>query len=243
MPNKVIFGGQQRAFFLLLAFAFLAQAALFMQSRLGAALELVGGDFKIAVVLDNASPREAAEFRNALRAFAGVVKVSEIDLRQTIDAAGGSVVLNPDFLPVFFEVKVNDIVMLNPKVWVQNNIASMDYDAAAYYKEDQAKLAVYINAAARFVNILLIACVFCLLAFGFFVEAYYTRISTARERLGGVLAGVFACAVAFGAAYILAQPADIIYPSFVYDMFCWRQGALLSACLLTGWTLAKWKRF
>jgi hypothetical protein len=133
--------------------------------------------------------------------------------------------------------------MLNPKAWVQDNIAPMPFDAAVYYKEEQAKLAVYIDGAARFVDILLGAALFAFLAFGFFVEAYYSKIIPARERLGGVLAAAFAFALAGAAVYLMTGPLNKIYPQYIYDMLCWRQAALFAAALLAGWTLAKWKRF
>jgi len=240
--GKLIFSGQRRVFFLLLTFVLLAQTALFLQDRMQKALVLINEDFKVAVSLNNASAGEAAVFKNSLAALAGVRKVKEISPAAALESLGAQG-FSADLLPKFYEIAVDTAVMLNPKVWVQNNIAPMPQDASVYYKEDQAKLAVYIDMLARTANILLAAALFALLSFGFFVEAYYTQIADFKERSGGVLAALFAFAIAWGALYFMTAPADKVYPGFAYDLFSWRQAALLAAALLTGWTLAKWKRF
>jgi cell division protein FtsX len=249
--SQLVFSGQRRVFFLVLAFSFLAQALIFLHNRVNTALDLVNEDFKVAVSLSNASSEETQEFKTALLALDGVEKITEIDPQQTIDSFKRSntsfgalaQTVNPDFLPAFFELEVSTPVMLNPKVWVSDNIASMDYDAAAYFKEDHAKLAVYINAVTRFADILVFAAVFALLSFGFFVEAYYTKISTRRERAGGLIAAFFAYGLALLATYILAGPANKIYPSYAYNVFTWAQAVVLLLSLTSGWTLSKWKKF
>lgn len=240
-----VFSGQRRVFFLILAFAFLAQAVLFFANRAQTAMDLLNDDFKIAVVLNNATAGEAAAFKTALAALPGVSKARVIDPQQTIDSLKkpGMQALSPDLLPRFYELSVDNEVMLNPSTWVQNNIARMPSDAAAYYKEGHAKLAVYLNAISRLANILLICCAFALISFGFFVEAFYAPAISGSVRAGGVLAAVFAFALAGGIAYILAAPLNKIYPAYQYDMLGWQQAALFTACLLAGWTLAKWKRF
>lgn len=234
--------GRIRVFFLLLAFAMLAQAALFLQDRMQKALIMVNEDFKIALTLNNASAGEAAAFKTALNALDGVEKVREISPASALENLGAQG-FSADLLPKFFELTVSEKVMLNPKAWVQNNIATMPQDAAVYYKEDQANLAVYINMLAHTANILLAAAVFALLSFGFFVEAYYYKTVAFKERMAAVFAAVSAFAAAWGAVYFMTAPANKIYPGYFYDLFSWRQAALLTAALLTGWTLAKWKRF
>ncbi|MDR0735082.1 MAG: hypothetical protein LBG16_05325 [Elusimicrobiota bacterium] len=241
--SKLIFSGQRRLFFLTLALLLVAQAALFLQSRLQTALGLVSEDFKIAVILNNASAGEAGDFLSALGALDGVKKAREIDPMQAAREGGLNISLSRDLLPRFYELSVNARVMLNPKVWVQDNIAQMQADAAVYYKEEQAKLALYIDGAARLVDILLGAALFAFLAFGFFVEAYYSKIISVRERTGGVLAAAFAFSLACAAVCLLTGPLDKIYPQYAYDILCPRQAALFAAALLAGWTLAKWKRF
>ena len=234
--------GRIRIFFLLLAFAMLAQAALFLQDRMQKALVMVNEDFKIAISLNNASAGEAAAFKTALNSLDGVERVREIPPAGALENLGAQG-FGADLLPRFFELEVSENIMLNPKVWVQNNIAPQPWDASVYYKEDQAKLAVYINMLARTANILLGAAVFALLSFGFFVEAYYAKTVVLKERMYAVFAAVLAFAAAWGAVYFMTVPANQIYPGYFYDLFSWRQAALLTAALLTGWTLAKWKRF
>jgi hypothetical protein len=244
--SKLILSGQRRLFFLTLALLLAAQAALFLQSGLQSALEFVADDFKIAVLLNNASAGEAGDFVSALGALDGVQKAREIDPIHAAQEGGLNISLHTfsrDLLPRFYELSVNARVMLNPKAWVQDNIVPMKADAMVYYKEEQAKLALYIDGAARLVGILLGAALFAFLAFGFFVEAYYSRIISARERLGGVMAAAFAFSLACAAVYLLAGPLNQIYPQYEYNMLDWRQAALFAAALLAGWTLAKWKRF
>lgn len=249
--SKIIFSGQRRVFFLILGLALLMQAALFLHNRMYLALDLISSDFKIAVTLNNASSAEAEIFRKTLLNIEGVRDVKIIDPQKTMDSFKKSnssfaalvQAINPDFLPHFYDVKVSTEVMLNPKIWVYNNIGSMEQDASAYYKEDHARMAVYVNSLIRFGNILMVSAVFAFFAFGFFVEAYYTRISTLRERLGGVIAGAFACGLVFILTYILVSPVNKIYPAFSYNMFCWQELAVLIICIILGWSMAKWKKF
>ncbi len=151
--------------------------------------------------------------------------------------------VNADFLPAFFEVKVTQDVLLNPKAWVQENITASGKDANVYYKEDQASLALYINAVNKFAIIALLCTVFLLLAFGFFVEAYYTKISSLSERVGGLFSAAVAYGLSAGAAFALAYPVNVINPAFKYCIFNWPQLAVALLCLSCGWTLAKWKKF
>ena len=243
--SKLILSGQRRLFFLALALLLVAQAALFLRGRLQSALELATNDFKIAVSLKNASAGEAGDFLSALGALDGVQKAREIYPVQAAREGGlvSAHAISRDLLPRFYELSVDTRALLNPKAWVQANISPMPADAMVYYKEEQAKLALYINGAARLVDILLGAALFAFLAFGFFVEAYYAKIIPARERLGGVLAAALAFALAAAAVYLMAGPLNKIYPQYPYDILGWRQAALFAAALLAGWTLAKWKRF
>lgn len=249
--SKIIFTGQRRVFFLVFVLAVFMQLAAFLHDRAQMALGLVGGDFRIAVTLNNASEKEAEEFKDKLAALTGVAGITQVNPLDTLSSlrnsgstfSAASLAVNPDFLPSFFELKVTTPVLLNPKIWVQNNIASMDNDAAAYYKDDQALLAVYLNALIRFIDIMVLVALFALFGFGFFVEAYYTKISTARERFGGLGAGFFAALLAAAVTYILAHPAGSIMPGLKYNMLAWPQLLILALCMMSGWTLSKWKKF
>lgn len=253
MENKgyshIVFRGYRRVFFLVFALAMLMQAAVFMQNRIAGALKLVNDDFKIVLALNNANTQQAKDFHLFLDGLNGVSSSAVIEPDTVLaalnnrDNSMSAQAVNPDFLPAFFEIKVKQDVLLNPKAWVQENITDAGKDANVYYKEDQASLALYINAVNKFALIALLSSAFLLLAFGFFVEAYYTKISSLLERLGGLFSALLAYALSAGAAFALAYPVNIINPAFKYCLFNWPQLAVALLCLSCGWTLAKWKKF
>ncbi|MDR0952739.1 MAG: hypothetical protein LBM71_00905 [Elusimicrobiota bacterium] len=249
--SKVVFRGYRRVFLLIFTLAMLLQAAAFLQDRAKTALNLINSDFRLVITLNNVSNLQAADFQGKLTALKDVKEVSSIDPMRTLAKATGSSsrlkaatqAINPDFLPKFFELKVNTQAMLNPKVWVQNNIAVLEPNAAVYYKEDQARLAVYLNGLVNFVNIILLAALFGFLSFGFFVEAYYTKISSFRERAGGLFSACLSYALAFGVVYFAATALNTLAPALKYEMFSHTQILVFALCLAAGWTLAKWKKF
>ncbi len=247
--SNIVFRGYRRVFFLIFALAMLMQAAAFMQNRIAGALKLVNDDFKIVLALNNANTQQAKDFHVFLDGLEGVTSVSVIEPDTVLAALNNSnnsmsaQAVNADFLPAFFEVKVAQDVLLNPKAWVQENITAAGKDANVYYKEDQASLALYINAVNKFALIALLCAAFLLLAFGFFVEAYYTKISSLSERFGGLFSAFVAYGLSAGAAFALAYPVNAINPDFKYCLFNWTQLALALLCLSCGWTLAKWKKF
>ena len=215
--NKSIFSGQSRIFFLLLALVFLAQGILFLRQKAYEAFDILNGDFKIAVVLNNANAKETQNFTKKLDGLKGVKTVRYVNAKEALGMPGASSEQNgfevflpkEDFLPAFFEVRVNGDIMLNPKVWVSENFSKMPEDAQAYYKESQAETAVYLNGLIKYVNIILAISIFCFLAFGFFVEAYYTRITVLAARLGGVLCGFLSYVLGTAVIFIMAGPLKI----------------------------------
>lgn len=247
--SKIIFRGYRRVFFLVFALAMFMQAGIFMQSRIETALKLINEDFKIVLAFNTTDRKQAQEFQTNVSNVEGVESIDIIEPNNVLAAlndSGNSMsaqAVNADFLPAFFEVKVNKDVLLNPKVWVQDNISALNQDVSTYYKEDQAKLAVYINAINKFAIIALLAGAFSLLVFGFFVEAFYTKIMPLNERFGGVFSALLAYVLSAGAAFALAYPLNSMNPDFRYCLLTWQQAALGLLCLSAGWTLAKWKKF
>lgn len=248
--NKSIFSGQSRIFFLLLALAFLAQGILFFRQKTSEAFNLLNEDFKIAVVLNNANAQETQNFTKKLDGLKGVKSVRYLNAKEALGMPGASSEQNgfevflpkEDFLPAFFEIRVNEDVILNPKVWVSENFSKMPEDAQAYYKESQAQNAIYLNGIVKYVNILCAIVLFCFLAFCFFVEAYYTRITGFTVRLGGVLCGLLSYVLAGVLVFIMADPLKIAAKQgFAFDL--WPQVCCLVLSLMLGWTLAKWKKF
>ena len=248
--NKSIFSGQSRIFFLLLALSFLAQGILFFRQKASEAFNLLNEDFKIAVVLNNANAKETQNFTKKLDGLKGVKSVRYLNAKEALGMPGASSEQNgfevflpkEDFLPAFFEIRVNEDVMLNAKVWVSENFSKMPEDAQAYYKDSQAQTAVYLAGIVKYINILCGIIVFCFLAFCFFVEAYYTRITGLSVRFGGVLCGFLSYLSAACVVFIIASPLKIAEKQgFVFDL--WPQISCLILCLMLGWTLAKWKKF
>ncbi len=247
--SNIVFRGYRRVFFLVFALAMLMQAAVFMQDRIAGALRLVNDDFKIVLALNNATTQQAKDFQAFLDGLPGVTSASVIEPDSVLAALNNpnnsmsAQAVNPDFLPAFFEIKVTQDVLLNPKAWVQENITAAGKDANVYYKEDQATLALYINAVNKFALIALLCAVFLLLAFGFFVEAYYTKISSWSERAGGLFSAFLAYVLSAGIAFALAYPVNAINPAFKYNILNLPQLSVALLCLSCGWTLAKWKKF
>ena len=247
--SKIVFRGYRRVFFLIFALAMLMQASVFMQNRIARALDLVNDDFKMVLALNNANTQQAKDFHAFLDGINGVKEVAVIEPDTVLaalnnrDNSMSAQAVNADFLPAFFEIKVTQDVLLNPKAWVAENITSAGKDANVYYKEDQAALALYINAVNKFALIALLSAAFLLLAFGFFVEAYYTKISSLSERAGGLFSALLVYALSAGAAFALAYPVNAINPAFKYCLLNWTQLIVALLCLSCGWTLAKWKKF
>lgn len=248
--NKFSFTGQSRIMFFLLALALLVQGALFLRLQAYDAFKILLSDFKIAVVLNNASSAETESFTKKLNSLPGVTDVRYLNAKEALAMPGASSEQNgfevflpkEDFLPAFFELRVSKSVMMNPQVWVRENFSKIPQDAQAYYKESQAASAVYLDGVIKFVNIIFGLGAFFFLAFCFLVEAYYTRITALPARFGGLLCGILSYAAALGTVFILVSPLKIAgEKSFEFDL--WPQAACLILCLMLGWTLSKWKKF
>ncbi len=248
--NKAVFTGQSRIMFILLAFALLAQGALFMRSQAYNSFDMLMSDFKIAVVLNNASSSETEDFTKKLNSLEGVSEVRYLNAKEALALPGalpeqnGFEVFLPkeDFLPAFFEIKASQSVMMNPEAWIAEHFSSMAQDAQAYYKESQAQAAIYLGGIVKYINIVLGLSMFFFLTFCFFVEAYYIRITSLSTRMGGVICGIFAYALALALSYILASPLKLAgEQGFIWDI--WGQAGCLVLTLMLGWTLAKWKKF
>ena len=247
--SKPVFSGQSRIVFLLLALAFMAQGIVFLRQQAVKAFDTLNQDFKIAVVLNNANAAETQAFTKKLDGLNGVTAVRYLNAKEALALPGASVEQNgfevflpkEDFLPAFFELRVNKEVMLNPKNWVAENFSKMTEDAQAYYKDSQASAAVYADGIIRYTDILLAIAAFCFFAFCFFVEIYYTRITPLSVRLGGLLCGLSSYVFAAAAAYIIASPLQLSAGGFTFIFE--HQACCLILSLILGWTLAKWKKF
>lgn len=248
--NRTSFTGQSRIMFILLALALLLQGALFLRSQAYDAFEALLSDFKIAVVLNNASSEETEEFTKKLNSLPGVEDVRYLNAKEALAMPGASSEQNgfevflpkEDFLPAFFELRADKSVMMNPGAWVNDNFSKMPQDAQAYYKDSQASAAVYLDGVIKYVNIISGLSAFFFLAFCFFVEAYYTRITSLSARFGGLACGFLSYALALTVGFILLSPLKLAGEKpFAFDL--WPQAACLLLCLMLGWTLAKWKKF
>ncbi len=248
--NKAIFTGQSRILFLLLALVLLAQCAVFLRGRVISAFDILRSDFKVAVVLNNASTSETQSFTKKLNSLKGVSEVRYLNAKEALSLPGAAPEQNgfevflpkEDFLPAFFELKVKDEVLMNPSAWVSEHFSRMPQDAQAYYKESQAQLAVYLSGLMKFVNILLALSGFFFFSFCFFVEAYYTRITSLSQRFSGVLCALLAYGVSLVFCFIITSPLNIIKGG-VFTFEFGPQVAVLIFGLMLGWTLAKWKKF
>lgn len=250
MENKnffaVLFDANRRTFFLLLGLALLMQGALFLHDRARLALDTVSKDFVLALTLGNEQEAQSEDFLSALRSIKGVQSAKRVYPLKNVggfDVRSLSSALNESYLPSFYEVKVEPFVLLNVKGWTEAYIKTLPYSASSYFKDEQAQTAVYLDGIIRLTNIIFCAAALALLVFGFFVEAYADKPTALKERFASLLCAFAAFGLAAGLALFLASRLNIAGSEFAYKMCSPFQGLALALCLLTGWVLAKWKKF
>ena len=247
--NKVKHGAKTiKIFFLVFALGLLLQIILFCRERANFALDLIRDDFKIAVVLKNATPEQAKNFSSKLYFLPEVGEVrmlTEDDIKAYLKQGNSGMNLQAFLpkgaLPYFYEIKLSKTAFLNPSAWAQQYIAPISEDAQAYFQEQESSVAFYLLGLIKTIDIILIGVAFALLALGFFIEVKYLPIAV-TERLYAVGASVFAYGFAFGFMYILLTFLQML-PLTPYDPFTLMQIGCFLFCLLFGRSLAKWGKF
>ncbi len=247
--TKVKYGAKAiKIFFTVFAFALLLQVILLCRERATYALEIFREDFKIAVVLRNASAEQASSFASKLYFLPEVTEVKtlkEDDIKAYLKQGNSGLNLQgflpKGVLPYFYEVKLSKKAFLNPSAWAGQYIANLEEDAQAYFQERESALAFYLSGFIKTIDIVLIAAAFALFAFGFFIEVKYLPV-TVTERFYGVGFSVFAYTFAFGFMYLLLTFLAML-PLTPYDPFTIEQIICFLFCLLFGRSLAKWGKF
>jgi len=237
-----------KIFFLVFALGLLLQVILFCRERANYALDLMREDFKIAVVLKNASLDQAKNFSSKLYFLPEVSEVKMLNeddikayLKQGNSGLNLQAFLPKGALPHFYEVKLSKTAFLNPSAWAQEHIAPMSEDVQAYFQEQESAVALYLLGLIKIMDIALIGAAFALLAFGFFIEVKYLPVSL-TERFYAVGSSVFAYGFAFGFMYILLTFLQML-PLTPYEPFTLQQIGCFLFCLLFGRSLAKWGKF
>ena len=237
-----------KIFFLVFAIALLLQIVLLCRERANFALDLIRNDFKIAVVLQNASYEEAKNFSSKLYFLPEVSEVKMLNeddikayLKQGSSGLNLQAFLPKGALPYFYEVKLSKTAFLNPSAWAQQHIASLSEDAQAYFQEQESGVAIYLLGLIKTIDIVLIGVAFALLALGFFIEVKYLPVAV-TERFYAVGASVFAYAFAFGFMYVLLTFLQML-PITPYNPFTLVQIGCFLFYLLFGRSLAKWGKF
>lgn len=237
-----------KIFFLVFAFGLLLQIILFCRERADFALDLIRDDFKIAVVLKNATQEQAKNFSSKLYFLPEVSEVKMLNeddikgyLKQGNSGLNLQAFLPKGALPHFYEVKLSKTAFLNPSAWAQQYIVPMSEDAQAYFQEQESSVALYLLGLIKTIDIVLLGTAFALLALGFFIEVKYLPVSL-TERFYGVGSSVFAYAFAFGFMYVLLTFLKML-PLTPYDPFTLPQIGCFLFCLLFGRSLAKWGKF
>ncbi len=251
MSNGIVFRGYRRVFFLVLALAFCMQLVLFVYERSQTALNLITDDFKIVLTLPDTSLDAAQDFAAKTAALPDVNAAAVLNpqdvlpaLKESSPAAAQSIAgILANFLPQHITLSVSTDVLLNPQVWLQENILKDNPQIIAEYKQPQVQTALYFHGAAKLVKIVILLALFCLLAFGFFVEAYFTKISPFKERIGGIFSACIAYFISAGAFFALAYPLNMLSATFKYNILNPLQLAVFAICAFMGLTLAKWKKF
>ena len=242
----ILFNGHRRVFFLLLAFALLAQIYIFARQSAFNALNLIQKDFKI-VLSYNAGEDKQEALQKRLNNLYGIVKVKKLSSQDIFDifskgAKGQSdYVLNPAFVPALYEVQINNQVLLDTENWLNKNLYNFDENLEVYYKTGQTKIALNLRAFIKYLDIMAVLVVLSLISFGFFVEAYYTQISTAKERFAGLICGLIC-----GLISIVLSKLLLAYLAFTLPyQYSWGKEQLIALLLVIvlGGTMSKWKRF
>ena len=247
--NKVQNGAKAiKIFFLVFAVSLLLQIILFCRERSNFALDLIRDDFKVAVVLKNATLEQAKNFSSKLYFLPEVSEVqmlSEDDIKAYLKQGSSGLNLQAFLpkgaLPYFYEVKLSKTAFLNPSAWAQQYITSLSEDAQAYFQEQESGVAFYLLGLIKTIDIVLIGVAFALFALGFFIEVKYLPVAV-TERFYAVGASVFAYAFAFGFMYILLTFLQML-PMMPYNPFTLVQIGCFLFCLLFGRSLAKWGKF
>ena len=242
---NILFYGQRRVFFLLFAFALLAQIFVFARQNAKHSLGLVQNDFKI--VLSYHAPTEKQEaLQNVLKHLNGVNSFKQLSSQDIFDifskgAKGKSdYVLNPAFVPSLYEIQVSEQVLLDTETWLKN-LYNFDETLEIYYKTGERQTALFLKAFIKYIDILAILAVLALVSFGFFAEAYYTQIATAKERLGGILCGLIAGGFVLVLSKVLIISLALNLP-YNYTA-CKEQIIILLLAMALGGTMSKWKKF
>ncbi len=242
----ILFNGHRRVFFILFAITLLAQIYIFSRQNAIYALNTIQKDFKI--VLSYNAPQERQEsLQNMLKHLNGVNSFKQLSSQDIFDIFSkgtkgeSDYVLNPAFVPSLYEIEVNEQVLLNTETWLKNNLYNFDENLEVYYKTQQSKLSLYLKAFIKYIDILAILVVLMFISFGFFVEAYYIKISTAKERFCGILCGLIASALALLTSHILLTYLSLDLP--FENIISKEQLIIVFLVMLLGGTLSKWKRF
>lgn len=242
----ILLNGHRRVFFILFAITLLAQIFVFSRQNAIYALNTIQKDFKI-VLSYNAPQEKQDSLQNMLKHLNGVNNFRQLSSQDIFDIFSkgtkgeSDYVLNPAFVPSLYEIEVNETVLLNTETWLRNNLYNFDENLEVYYKTQQNKLAIYLKAFIKYIDILAILIILMFISFGFFVEAYYIKISTAKERFCGILCGLIASVLALLTSHILLTYLSLDLP--FENIISREQFIIVFLVMLLGGTLSKWKRF
>jgi len=237
-----------KIFFIVFAITLLLQIILLCRERIEYSLDLIKEDFKIALVLNNATPEQAKQFYSAIYFLPEVEEVkilTEEDIKTYLKQGSSGLHLQAflprGVLPYFYEVRLSRKAFINPSDWAQTYINPRNEDVQAFFQEKESALALYLLGLLKTINIVLIAAAFAFLAFGYFIESKYLQVSAA-ERLYAVGISVLAFSGAFGGMFILLSYLNLL-PLTPYNPFTIPQIVCFLFCLLFGRSLAKWGKF
>ncbi len=242
----ILLNGHRRVFFILFAITLLAQIFVFSRQNAIYALNTIQKDFKI-VLSYNAPQEKQDSLQNMLKHLNGVNNFRQLSSQDIFDIFSkgtkgeSDYVLNPAFVPSLYEIEVNETVLLNTETWLRNNLYNFDENLEVYYKTQQSKIAIYLKAFIKYIDILAILIILMFISFGFFVEAYYIKISTAKERFCGILCGLIASVFALLTSHILLTYLSLDLP--FENIISREQFIIVFLVMLLGGTLSKWKRF
>lgn len=237
-----------KIFFMVFAVALLLQIILLCRERFTYAVDLIREDFKIAVVLKNASSAKAKSFSSKLYFLPNVADVKALNeddikgyLKQGNSGLNLQSFLPQGALPYFYEVKLSREAFLNPNIWAEQNIKPMGEEVEVFFQERESVLALYLLGLLKTIDIALIVVAFALLALGFFIETKKIQVNVS-ERLYALSFSIIAYTAAFGVMYMLLSYLKML-PLTPYEPFEINQLICFVFCLLFGRSFAKWVKF
>ncbi|WP_428897736.1 hypothetical protein Dip518_001528 [Parelusimicrobium proximum] len=242
--------GHRRIFLLTLAIAVLMQAVAFLHMQVSSVSEELSSDMKILLTFTS-EPDSAFIDRigNSLSANPDIDSLRFVSSEDGLDnirntnpkLADTFVFIGRKVMPEYFEIKLNFDAIADIEGWLKTNVKDPFPTLDIRYKEDEAKVVVYMHLIENLLNFVIILFFVVILAFVLFVEAY----QYCEERGGrwkGSMSALLAFAVSLAIFWVLCKPFGLLSGGFIFTTY-YIQGIIAFTLAILGYSLVKWQRF